>query len=347
MASVGRNGKARKKTLIRVITALFCLYAGQACAHASAALLMEEPYGAFGAMNPTGHAAVYLNHVCADSPISLRPCHDGEYGVVISRYHKIDGYDWIAIPLIPYLYAVDDVSEIPASVDREQVAAIRDAYRRANLLKLAPDNKKGEAPKGEWTELVGAAYDRTIHGFQVGSSEEQDQHFIAIFNDRRNVGHFNLFFHNCADFSRVVLDTYLPHAIHRNFLADAGLMTPKQVARSLVAYGKKNPEVHMSAFVIRQIPGSMPRSHHVDGVAESLVKSKKYLIPLAVFAPEVTGGVVVAYLVDGRLKMPTDASVFDVGDEEVTEAPAATPVRARLRLSPGQGNSAPAGATPQ
>jgi hypothetical protein len=69
-------------------------------AHASIALLMEEPYGAFGAMNPTGHAAIYLNHICADSPVSLRPCHDGEYGVVISRYHKMDGYDWIAIPLV-------------------------------------------------------------------------------------------------------------------------------------------------------------------------------------------------------------------------------------------------------
>jgi hypothetical protein len=48
----------------------------------------------------------------------------------------------------------------------------------------------------------------------------------------------------------VVLDIYMPHAIHRNFLADVGLMTPKQVARSLVSYGKKNPELNMSAFVI-------------------------------------------------------------------------------------------------
>jgi hypothetical protein len=114
----------------------------------------------------------------------------------------------------------------------------------------------------------------------VDSTPEQDQTFIALFNDRRNVGHFNLFFHNCADFSRVVLDTYMPHAVHRNFIADAGLMTPKQVARSLVAYGKKYPQLNMSAFVIPQVAGSMPRSHSVDGVAESLIKSKKYLLPL-------------------------------------------------------------------
>jgi len=329
--------------VVRIATAVFCLLAAQSAGHASTALLMEEPYGAFGAMNPTGHAAVYLNHVCADSPTVLRPCHDGEYGVVISRYHKIDGYDWIAIPLVSYLYAVDSPSDIPASVDKEQVAALRDAYRRAHLLDLAPDSKKDGPPKGEWTELVGGSYDRKIHGFQVDSTPEQDAEFIALFNDRRNVGHFNLLFHNCADFSRVVLDTYLPHAVHRNFIADAGLMTPKQVARSLVAYGKKHPEINMTAFVIPQVPGSVPRSHSVDGVAESLVKSKKYLLPLAVFAPEVTGGVVVAYLVDGRLKMPKDAAVFDIGDEETsgTPPPEAEPVREQLTLRPAAADPSP------
>jgi len=290
-------------------------------ARASVALFMEEPYGTFGAFNPTGHAAIYFNRICADSPTVLRPCHDGEFGVVISRYHKIDGYDWLAIPLVGYLYAVDEPSDMPQQVDREEVAALRDAYRKEHLLELAPDNRKGEAPKGEWTELVGSSYDRTIHGFQIDSTAAQDQRFIAIFNDRRNVGHFNLLFHNCADFSRVVLDIYLPHAIHRNFLADVGLMTPKQVARSLVEYGKKNPELNMSAFVIPQVPGSIPRSHPVDGVAESLVKSKKYLLPITFLAPEVTGGVVVAYLVDGRLKLPKGTPTFEIGDEEMTSSP--------------------------
>jgi hypothetical protein len=306
----------RRKILVWILLAASGVFAMPGQARASAALLMEEPYGTFGAMNPTGHAAVYLNHVCADSPTVLRPCHEGEYGVVISRYHKIDGYDWVAIPLIPYLYAVESVDEIPAMVDKRQVAALRDAYRRAHLEMLAPDTKSGGAPKGEWTQLVGSSFDRTIHGFQVDSTAEQDARFIAIYNDKRNVGHFNLLFHNCADFSRVVMDTYVPHAIHRNFIADLGLMTPKQVARSLVRYAKKHPEVHMTAFVIPQVKGSVPRSHAVDGVSESLLKSKKYLLPLTILAPEVTGGVVVAYLADGRLKMPKDAAVFNIGDAE-------------------------------
>jgi hypothetical protein len=317
---------------------LFCLFVAAMSANASATLLMEEPYGAFGAMNPTGHAAIYLNNVCADSPTALRPCHDGEYGVVISRYYKVGRYDWIAMPLVPYLYAVDSVSDIPTTVDKEQVAELRDAYRTTHLLKIAPDNNEGEAPKGNWTELVGESFDRKIYGFRIDSTAEQDQTFIDIFNDRRNKGHFNLFFHNCADFSRVVLDTYLPHSIHRNFIADVGLMTPKQVARSLLAYSRKYPDVNLSIFIIPQVPGSVPRSHPIDGVTESLIKSKKYLLPLAVLSPEATGAIVLAYLLEGRLKLPKTPPVFDIDDKETTGVPETpvTPMRTVLPLHPAQ-----------
>ncbi|HTH52474.1 MAG TPA: hypothetical protein VL495_00905 [Edaphobacter sp.] len=291
---------------------------------ASVALLMEEPYGEFGAFNPTGHAAMYLSNICAETPTQLRMCHDGEYGSVISRYHKVDGYDWVAIPLIPYLYAVETIDEIPASVDKEKVAKLRDDYRRAHLERLAPDSTDGGTPKGEWVQLVGSSYDRTIHGFEVDTTREQDERFLAYVNDEKNVGHFNLFFHNCADFSRVALDHYFPHAIHRNYIADAGMTTPKQVAHALVGYSKKHPELNMTAFTIPQVPGDMPRSHSVDGVAESLVKSKKYIIPLVILSPQVTGGIVVAYLVDGRSHTPKNATVFQINDAEVTNAPSVT-----------------------
>src|SRR5579864_6951259 len=95
-------------------------------ARADAALLLEEPFGKFGSMNPTGHAAVYLSRICADSPAHLRRCEPGEEGVVISRYHKIAGYDWLAIPLVPYLYAVDTLEEIPEAANLQSVAELRD-----------------------------------------------------------------------------------------------------------------------------------------------------------------------------------------------------------------------------
>jgi predicted RecA/RadA family phage recombinase len=61
---------------------------------------------------------------------------------------------------------------------------------------------------------------------------------------------------------------------------------------------------------------------------ESVVKSKKYVVPLAVLNPEITAGLVVAYLTDGRFKAPKDATVEIIPGETVTKgvepAPAAT-----------------------
>src|SRR5207245_5110452 len=81
--------------------------------HAQATLLREEPYSYDGTFAGTGHAAVYLARVCAETPTSLRRCQPGETGVVVSRYHHVGGRDWIAVPLIPYLYAVKDPANIP------------------------------------------------------------------------------------------------------------------------------------------------------------------------------------------------------------------------------------------
>lgn len=88
-----------------LFVALFAALCSTPASAGKVALLLEEPYGHFGSMNPTGHAAIYLTDVCAETPVSLRRCYPGETGVVISRYHQVDGYDWIAMPLLPYLYA--------------------------------------------------------------------------------------------------------------------------------------------------------------------------------------------------------------------------------------------------
>ena len=279
------------------ITALLVLSMG--VARASVTLLLEEPYGTFGGMNPTGHAAVYLSNVCAASPLELRRCQPGEQGVVISRYHRISGYDWIAIPLLPYLYAVDQADQVPASVSADDVAALRDAYRRNNLLEIVPDADSSSAPLGDWTQLVGSAYDRTIYAFGIESSAEQDDEFIETYNARANDRRFNIIFHNCADFARQAIDFYYPRAIHRGFLGDVGIMTPKQAAKTLVNYSQHHRNLQFSCFVIPQVPGSIPRSTRVRGVLESLVKSKRYAVPLvsvAVLHPYFGGPLAFAWL---------------------------------------------------
>lgn len=300
----------RYKALARLCI-LPLLLACSVRAHADAALLLEEPFGTFGDVNPTGHVAIYLNHVCAASPTELRPCSPEEVGVVISRYHRIGGYDWLAIPLIPYLYAVDDPHEIPDSVDVKEEAELRNRYRRKHLLAIVPDDPAQKIPGGEWIQLIGASYDRKIYGYQIETSEKQDERFIAAFNSRRNKSHFNLLFNNCANFAQMVLNFYYPHAIRRNFIADAGLMTPKQAARSLVRYSKHHRDLVFTTFVIPQVEGPLHRSEPIDGVIESLVKSKKYVLPLAVLHPFITGGLAIAYLGDGRFHPDPHAKVFN------------------------------------
>ena len=272
-------------------------------ARASVTLLLEEPFGTFGGMNPTGHAAVYLSRVCAATPLSLRRCRGGEQGVVISRYHRVSGYDWVAIPLLPYLYAVDRPDQVPSDVNSEDVATLRDEWRRMNLAEIVPDAGDGGSPKGDWIQLVGSAYDRTIYAFGIETTEEQDGKFIQAFNSGPNNARFNLLFHNCADFARQAVDFYYPHAIHRSLVADAGIMTPKQAARSLVTYGKRHRDLQFSSFVIPQVRGTVPRSTPVRGVLESLVKSKRYALPLlsvAALHPYVGGSLAFAWLEGAR-----------------------------------------------
>ena len=279
-------------------------------AHGSVSLLLEQPYGGLVIFNPTGHSAIYLDHVCAASPIELRQCRPGELGVVISRYDDISGYDWIAVPLVPYLYAVESPADIPERANREQVSNLRDLYRRHALESVAPDLPDGSAPPGNWYELAGGAYDRTIYGFSLATTPEQDASLIAMFNDRRNVQRYNGAFRNCADFARTTINFLYPHAIRRNYIADLGMTTPKSVARGLSHYASKHPDIEFRVFKVPQIPGSLPRSHAVLGVTESLVK--RYGVPLIVLSPIATGVVLVAYIGQGRFDMPRNAPLLDL-----------------------------------
>jgi hypothetical protein len=319
-----------------VLLLLAVLFAGAHAEAREAALLLEEPFGRFGAMTPTGHAAIYLSDVCAESPTELRPCRPDENGVVLSRYHHIDGYDWLAIPLIPYLYAVDDASEIPARADLGLEIRLRDRYRRKHLMDLVPDDPKKEIPGGEWIQLIGSAYDRRIYGYAIETTKEQDDTLIADFNDRVNKTLFNFFFNNCANFAANVMNYYYPRAIRRNLIADTGLMTPKHAAKSLVKYEKKHPEIETASFVIEQVPGTIPRSTPVDGVSEALLKSKKYVLPITLLQPFATAGLAVVYLGGGgRFHPDPHAMVFDARREAVPGIP-------RERRTAGSGSASTA-----
>lgn len=281
-------------------------------ARANVTILLEEPYSYDGAFAGTGHTAVYLTRVCAETPIKLRRCKPSELGAVVSRYTPMGGYDWYAIPLIPYLYAVEKPEDIPLYADPKLVAFLRDRYRRTYLEEYAPDEPGGETPKGDWYELVGSAYDRTDYGFEIETTPEQDDAFIAWMNSRPNRAAYQFMSRNCADFVRQVLDFYYPKSVSRGSIADLFVSTPKHAAKSLARYSKHHPELEFMSFVIPQVPGSVKRSKPVRGVLESLFRAKKYVVVLAAFHPLVGGGVLTADLVGDRFNPARNSDVFSV-----------------------------------
>jgi hypothetical protein len=294
-------------------TLLVLMAAAASLATASATLLLEEPYGKLGFFTATGHAAVYLSGVCAATPLLLRPCAPGELGTVISRYDGVGGYDWVAIPLIPYLYAVEQPDDIPLFVDPKMVTFLRDQYRRKHLEAVAPDKDDGETPGGNWYELVGSSYDRTVYAFEVATTPKQDLAFIERYNSSPNRSHFHTVSHNCADFAKDVINFYYPRALHRSIIADVGITTPKQMAKTMIKFSARHPQLEFSRFVIPQIPGSVGRSTPVHGVVESFLKSKKYMVPSAVVSPIFAGCVVAVYVGTGagRFDPSREALVFN------------------------------------
>lgn len=310
--------RAKRRIFASLIVAILAamIVGSASLASASATLLLEEPYGKLGFFTATGHAAVYLSGVCADSPTVLRPCLPGETGVVISRYDGVGKYDWLAIPLVPYLYAVERPEQIPLFADAKMVAFFRNRYRRKYLENVAPDGTGGETPGGNWYELVGSSYDRVIYGYEIDTTREQDLALIRKLNSLPNESHFRTVSKNCADFAKDIINSYYPRALHRSLVADVGITTPKQMAKMLERFSQRHPEIRYSRIIIAQVPGSLPRSFAVHGVVESFLKSKKYIVPSAVASPIFAGCVFAVYVGTGagRFDPSRDAMVFSPGN---------------------------------
>ena len=293
----------------------FMVLAFVSIASASATLLLEEPYGGMGFFTATGHAAVYLSGVCAETPLILRHCSPGETGVVISRYDAVGGYDWVAIPLIPYLYAVDRPEDVPLFANAKMTLFLRDRYRRNYLEAIAPDVSNGEMPGGNWYQLVGSSYDRAIYGFEIETTPEQDDALIRKLNSSPNRSHFHLATNNCADFAKGVLNFYYPRSEHRSFGRRSRHDHSQAIAKTLTKFSSRHPELKFSRLIISQVPGSMPRSTNVHGVVESFFKAKKYIVPSVVVSPIFAGAVAAVYVTTGagRFEPGRDAMVWVVG----------------------------------
>jgi hypothetical protein len=291
------------------LLALCCVFSAPN-ASASVAVLVGEPFGNFGTMMPVGHTAVYLDHLCADGPLKLRTCRPGEpEGVVVARYHQLGQYDWLASPVMEFLYATDDPRKVLSYATIDNSWDLRQIYRRRYLESIVPDGTEYDKATNEWWESAGTAYTRRIWGYQLATTAEQDRRFMNIMNERSNRHAYRLKNANCADFAADMMNIYFPGSVRRDHVADFGWMTPKNVARCVEAYGHAHPELDLKVFEVPQVPGSLRRSRPVRGAAEAGLTTKRYLATLLVIQPEVPAVCLILYLKHGRWQIGKGAEV--------------------------------------
>jgi hypothetical protein len=251
----------------------------------------------------TGHTAVYFSNICADSPVKVRLCRPGELGSVMSTYINIGEdhpYEWNIVPLSIYLYGVEDPQNRPIFGSRQVKHLLEERYREKYLSENCETTACRTSSKAEWREMVAATMIRSVYIFAVDTTAEQDEKFIAELNNLPNKSNFNGITRNCADFTRGVINFYFPHAVYRDYLNDFGMESPKAVARTFTRYALHHPDSNFRAMHFAQVPGTMKRSSEVRAGTEQLFRSKKLLIPMALFAEHALPVVAASYLLTGR-----------------------------------------------
>jgi len=271
--------------------------------HAEVGLMLNEALR-IGSSKWTGagHSAVYLSGVCAASPVELRMCGPGENGVVLTNYRAFGedrSYEWNAVPLNLYLYGVEDESARPLYASTTVRWMLQERYREKHLASLCTGSCATN-PNALWRETVAASFIRDVYMFTMKSTAEQDRALIEKFNRAGNVGHFNGFTYNCADFARGVVNTYFPGAAKADHLNDFGITTPKAIAKSFAHYGMKHPELEFHVVRFSQIPGEYTPSKDNRKGTEELYRANRWRLPLAILRPYELTILVGCYTLTGR-----------------------------------------------
>jgi hypothetical protein len=286
-------------TLALIVLSLTC-----SRAYGSVGVVLNESLNeSMDRISGTGHTAVYFSNICAESPVRLRLCRPGELGSVISTYINIgedQAFEWNVVPLNIYLYGVEDPRNRPIFGSYKVKHALEERYRERYLTGLCESATCRTSYKSEWREMVAATMIRGVYIFEVDTTEEQDRAIIAKFNDAPNKSNFNGITRNCADFTRAIINRYFPRAVSTDYINDFGMTSPKAVARTFTRYAQHHPESNFRVLHFPQVPGTIKRSSEVRAGTEQLYRSKKLLVPMAVFLPHELPFVVGSYWLTGR-----------------------------------------------
>jgi hypothetical protein len=161
-----------------------------------------------------------------------------------------------------------------------------------------------------------------VYIFAVDTTAEQDQAFIDHFNALANKSNFNGVTRNCADFTRGIINFYFPHAVHRDYVNDFGMESPKAVARTFTHFALHHAELNFRVLHFAQVPGTIRRSSEVRAGTEQLVRSKKLLIPMALFADHAIPVVAASYLLTGRFSAEKTFEKYPMAGPDVENATA-------------------------
>jgi hypothetical protein len=112
-----------------------------------------------------------------------------------------------------------------------------------------------------------------------------------------------------------LIDSFFPHAAHADYLNDFGMTSPKAIARTFTHYALNHPEMEFRVFHFAQLPGTIKRSTEPRSGTEQLYRSKKLLVPMAIFAEHELPVVAGSYLLTGRFNP----------EHELEEHPASVP----------------------
>lgn len=307
--------------------ALAFLVAGLACqpVRADVGIVLNESMDtSVDRISGTGHSAVYFSRICPESPVRLRLCGPDEPGSVMSNYINIgedQRFEWNVVPLNIYLYGVEDPRFRPLFGSFKIKNLLEERYRTKYLSGYCDGPPCSTSFKAEWREMVAATMVRSIYIFVIDTTVEQDKQLIAQFNSSPNENHFNGFTRNCADFTKHVINTYFPHAAKTDHLNDFGMSSPKAVARSFAHFGVRNPELHFRVLHFAQMPGTIKRSSEVRSGTEQLYHSKKFLIPMLVFADYGVPAVAASYWLTGRFNPEREFEKHPAEEQKRVQGP--------------------------
>lgn len=258
----------------------------------------------------SGHSAVYLSRICPESPVKMRLCEPGENGSILSSYQSLDEdhpFNWNIAPLNVFVYGVDDPQNRPLFATAAIKNLLEDEYRRKYLAQICTNHDCINNRDANWRYMVGATFERGLYIFVVHTTLEQDLDLIRRFNSQPNENHFNGATNNCADFTRNVINSYFPHATHRDFINDFGMTSPKAVARTFAKYAKDHPDADYRVLHFSQIPGTIKRSTDVRAGTEQLYRSKKWLVPMLIVANHELPFFAASYMITGRFNPQREA----------------------------------------